>query len=1297
MRHARIPYLLLAIAFLLFTFAGDFAYTRVSAQETYTNFASYRDIPSVTKEDIAAVEALREQFDSFTYGMLYSTETFDDQSGNIQGYSTLFCNWLTDLFGIPFKPSLCEWNDLISGLASHEIDFTGELTATDARRKTYYMTDAIAERSLKYMRIKGSDELSKIAEIRPLRYACLSGSTTLDLISPLVDASFDIVLVDDYARAYQMLNYKAIDAFIDNGVSEAAFDKYENVVSEDFFPLIYSPVSCTTQNSNLEPIITVLQKALQGGSMRHLIELYNLGQREYLRHKLFLQLSEEEQAYITEHIYRGFPIPLAAECDNYPISFYNDQEKEWQGIAIDVLNEVESLTGLTFERPYDDAKTFPTLLSMLENGELALITELIRTDDREGRFLWTDNAYLTDYFVLLSKAEFRDLNMNEILYAKIGLIQNTAYAELFLSWFPNQMNTVTYQSNEEAFTALEDGEIDLLMSSRNFLLNIANYEEKPGFKANIVFDLTFDSLFGFNKNERILCSIIDKSLHIVDTNFISERWIRKTFDYREQITKSRMPWLIGASTLMLLVLFLMTMLFRKSKMDSKRLELVVHERTKELELQTEAAQAASLAKSEFLSNTSHEIRTPMNAIIGMSELALREDASPTVREYMLEIKAAGTNLLSIINDILDFSKIESDKIEIAHAPYLFASLVNDVVNLSRVRIAEKSILFIVNVDPNIPNSVVGDEVRVRQILTNLLSNACKYTDQGFITLSITANFTAENLVMFNFTIADSGIGIKKEDQAQLFEKFTRVDMNKNKNVVGTGLGLSITRSLCHMMGGDVTVSSEYGKGSTFTATLLQDCFDQKSLASVVDAKNKHVLLHEKIMLYADSLSYTLNGLGVDTTRLDEEVEFLEQLKSDKYDFAFFTSNIAERTMNLAELTGVKTALVVLLSVGESLDFTGSHIVMPAFAIPVANILNGVIADKIQRNYEMRFIAPSANVLIVDDILTNLKVAQGLMSPYQTRVDTCLSGAEAIDLVRKSNYDIVFMDHMMPDMDGVETTAKIRAIVDDEKGEYFQKLPIIALTANAIVGMREMFLDNGFTDYLAKPIEMHKLNEIMDQWIPKNKRIKARAVESEPVPTAYRLPTIYRTDIEHGIAMTGGNEANYIDILKLFSQDAHARIASMQNVDAGADLTLFATNAHALKGAMASIGATQISEMAKELEFAGKRGDAEAINATLGVFLEELSKLADSIDCALTSMRTTADAKIDTEKINPEDLLLLKQAIETDDIFTVDELFARLTKMNLDEEDKKLLEEIADNMLISDVESALKCVSELLAK
>jgi len=516
------------------------------------HYISYRDIPNVTEEEINAVNALLRQNRSFIYGASPSTECFFNENGKISGFTVLLCDWLTGLFGAPFVPKFYEWNELVTGLETGEIDFTGELTPTDERRKIYFMTDPIAMRSVKYMRLAESLPFDLIRTLRQPRYAFLSDAMTIHDVSALIEYSFETTLVNDYTEVYALLKSGGIDAFFDDGPAEAAFDIYSDVIAEDFFPLIYAPVSLTTLNKNNIPIIQIVQKALQHGGIQFLTELYNTGNNEYQKHKLFLRFSADEKEYIRNNR----SVKFAAEYDNYPLSFYNTYTKKYEGIAFDILTEIENLTGLVFENVNDKKYEFTELLEMLEDGRASFISELIRSPEREGRFLWPDTPVLNDQYALLSRSDYRTIKFNEILYMRIGLGEGYAHTELFNRWFPNHANTVTYENFDRAYEALMRGELDMVMSSVNQLLVLTNFQEMPGFKANIVFDYPFESTFGFNKGEVILCSIFNKVLNMIDTKELAGHWTRKTYDYRERLARARFPWIIGAGALLLLVFVL---------------------------------------------------------------------------------------------------------------------------------------------------------------------------------------------------------------------------------------------------------------------------------------------------------------------------------------------------------------------------------------------------------------------------------------------------------------------------------------------------------------------------------------------------------------------------------------------------------------------------------------------------------------------------------------------------------------------------------------------------------------------
>jgi signal transduction histidine kinase/CheY-like chemotaxis protein len=631
------------------------------------------------------------------------------------------------------------------------------------------------------------------------------------------------------------------------------------------------------------------------------------------------------------------------------------------------------------------------------------------------------------------------------------------------------------------------------------------------------------------------------------------------------------------------------------------LEITVHERTRELEEQTELAQAASRAKSEFLARMSHEIRTPMNAIIGMSHIALREELTPLARDSINSIRQAGDNLLSIINDILDFSKIESGKMDIVPAEYYLVSVINDCVNIIRMRMQDSHVQFLINVDSSLPSVLRGDAVRLRQILLNLLTNAVKYTREGSISLTVaglTANgITAggSNAVGSNtagtftlcFTVADTGIGIKPEDLEKLFGEFQQFDKNKNQGIEGTGLGLAITRSLCRLMGGSVTVSSVYGEGSTFSANIPQEIIN---------------------------------------------------------------------------------------------------------AAPLGDILNSAPADTFAEKTDVRFIAPEANILVVDDIVTNLDVVKGLLAPYQMDITVCTTGAEAVQLVQKNSYDIVFMDHMMPGMDGIEAARRIRSL---DNG--YKKLVMIILTANAVSGMKEMFLAEGFNDFLSKPIEIAKLDEIMAKWIPPDKQIKDGAgIKRQSFNSGFGI-VIPGVDTRKGITMTGGTEAAYRKVLAQFYKDAQERLPLLQEPPDETTLPVFVTQVHALKSAAATIGAAEVSKAAAVLEAAGKAGDRAAIKEGLPAFTEKLTALAEGIAAALEVSTPEGDAAA-SDASGPALSPLLRELVEAlqdKKAAAIDRVLEELDQKPLDRKTRETLETVSDDVLMTEYGKAMKTVTALL--
>ncbi|MDR2184132.1 MAG: response regulator [Treponema sp.] len=555
--------------------------------------------------------------------------------------------------------------------------------------------------------------------------------------------------------------------------------------------------------------------------------------------------------------------------------------------------------------------------------------------------------------------------------------------------------------------------------------------------------------------------------------------------------------------------------------ESGRVEgvmLLFHDVTETLRAK-EAAEAASKAKSAFLATMSHEIRTPLNAILGLSEIQLQNKLPEDAHADLEKIYNSGSTLLGIINDILDISKIEAGNFELIPVDYDTPSLINDTVQLNIVRIGSKPITFKLNIDDTLPARLSGDELRVKQVLNNILSNAFKYTKAGTVTLRAHWEKQGNDAYMI-FAVSDTGQGIRKEDIDKLFSEYSQLDTRANRKIEGTGLGLSITKQLVEMMNGSIEVESEYGWGSTFTVRFRQGLVDERPIGPEV-AENL--------------MSFRL----IETRR--------------------------SRSRNL-----------------------------------------------------VRARMPYGKVLVVDDVATNLDVARGLMLPYGLTIDCVLSGPEAIEKIRREElrYDAVFMDHMMPGMDGIEA---VRIIRNEIGSEYAKTVPIIALTANALAGNEEMFLAAGFNAFIAKPIDIMRLDVLLNQWVRdkqneetlwKAEQEKAAAAETGIPAGILDKAKIEGMDFEAGLKRYGTEEV-YVRILQSFLTHTPGLLDKLRSLTRET-LPDYAVTVHGLKGASYGICAGEIGRDAEELEFAAKAGNYEKTGAKNASFIAKVETLLEAL-------------------------------------------------------------------------------------
>ncbi|MCR4618001.1 MAG: response regulator [Lachnospiraceae bacterium] len=614
----------------------------------------------------------------------------------------------------------------------------------------------------------------------------------------------------------------------------------------------------------------------------------------------------------------------------------------------------------------------------------------------------------------------------------------------------------------------------------------------------------------------------------------------------------------------------------------------------EIQKQRDIADNANEAKSRFLASMSHEIRTPINAVIGMDEMILRESNEKGIRAYAADIMSAGRTLLSLINDILDLSKVEEGKMDIIPVQYEMSSLINDLVNVIRGRAEKKGLKLNVSVERQIPHLLVGDEIRIRQCVMNLLTNAVKYTENGEVTLSISYEKMDDHHISLRFNVLDTGIGMKEEDMENLFSPYKRIEEKRNRAIEGTGLGMSITRQLLELMGSELKVKSEYGKGSEFSFVLQQEVANWDEIGDITDR---------------------FNGLSA-----------------------------------------------------------GSH------------------------EYRELFHAPKARILVVDDTEMNLTVIKSLLKRTLIKIDTAMSGKDAVRMSSDNPYDIFFIDHMMPDMDGIETLKAIRAC------GVSKDAPMIALTANAISGAREMYLAAGFTNYLSKPVDGELLERMIKDMLPSEKveavdysmgsedSISTNVLDKENNNKFIEYLT-YMDEIDEEAGLKNcGSEEGYTSVLSVFHQTAKDKADEIEKLYKNGDMENYTIKVHALKSSARIIGAGHLSELARKLEEAGKNKDSEFI----AEHTDELLNLYRSLNEGLSWLdRTDEELPEISEKMLQEAYQTITEIAGNYDYELMDEIIKNLRGYRLPPLDNEKLSEIEKMLMELDWDGIMKKAGETL--
>ena len=622
--------------------------------------------------------------------------------------------------------------------------------------------------------------------------------------------------------------------------------------------------------------------------------------------------------------------------------------------------------------------------------------------------------------------------------------------------------------------------------------------------------------------------------------------------------------------------------------------------------------AVENSKDDFLANVSHEIRTPINTICGMSELLLQDDLPDNVKERVHSMQTAGRNLMSIVRDILDFSELHTGRIEYEEEAYNIASTVNDVINMTLARKKEKDIELIVDCDATIPCALSGDEKKLRRVIMNLVDNAIKFTEEGCVTISV--GYRREsygiNLIV---TIKDTGIGIDDKDLDKIFASFNQADTSRKRHEGGLGLGLAISQALVQKMGGALTIKSKLGKGTTVRFVVPQKILDDTPVASINDRENVNVATYinmEKFGIGAirDEYSKSIMCMAEQLRGRCHMCRNLAELqrREEKEHFSHIFISIVEyrEDMEYFDRLAKQTNVIIVLNRQDEKDITNPDflkIYKPFYILTIVSVLNGQYDKRERESTRGKFTTRDVSVLVVDDNKMNLRVIEGFLESYRIKVTTAISGREALEKITSEDYDFVFMDHMMPEMDGVETMHRIR----NKVGLYYRRVPIIALTANAVAGTREMLIAEGFNDFLEKPVVRSVLERVLRRTLPKDKII---AADNVPLPKKNEDELcIEGLDVKSGILYCNGRE-HYIKILQGFCNDYEASQLQLKNLFENKEWKDYTIAVHGIKSSMKSIGAAQISELARRLESAGRENRIDYIIEHHEELISEYAKL-----------------------------------------------------------------------------------------
>ncbi len=1200
-----------------------------------------------------------------------------NKEGRPQGLSVDFMNLLASKTGLEVEyVSGPSWNEFLEMMKSGELDVMLNIVKTPERQKYLLYTPpyienpntilsreentyhTIEELSGKTVSIPKGFFYEEILKRDYPGIDILAVKDTLESMKAVsfgnAAAAFGELAVFDYLLKEHMMTGLVVSGEVDLGNPE------------------FTMLNIATRK-DLPHLAAILKKGLTAVTREEKRKIKNAwistGDKESPSPYSALGLSEAEIQWLKNN-----PTIRLGVDPAWPPFEYFDDAGGYSGVVSGFIDAISKRLAIEMTPAKD--LTWSQVVEKTKAGEIDVQPGVMTTP--EGRqYLNFTKSYINFPVVIAIHKDMPFISTVEGLKGfQVGVVKDY-YIEQALSNDYQNLKLVPFENISAGLKALNNGQVDAFFGNLISITTVINQLSLDNIKISAATDYKIGLAMGVRKDLPELTGILNKALDSMSEQekaSIKNTWISGMKVQVGVDIKKILVWAVPIGGCIILIISIIVFWNRRLSaeiIERKRAERKVKESEERFREAKKIAEEATQAKSDFLANMSHEIRTPMNAILGLTDLCLRTEVTPKQKDYLSKVHSSANSLLGIINDILDFSKIEAGKLDIESVPFSLDKVLTNLATIISVKTQEKELELLFYRAPDVPGLIVGDPLRLGQILINLANNAVKFTEEGQIIVNILIEEMKAHTVTLNFAVKDSGIGMTEEQMNRLFQSFSQADTSTTRKYGGTGLGLVISKQLVELMNGKIWVESKPGEGSTFlfTATfgqvekqarerIFQPVPELRGIRALVVDDNKHA--RKILKTYLEQFTFTVDcaASGEEAIKKIKKVE--EPFKVILMDYLMHGMNGIETACAIKQISGnmemPKIILITSFSHSEYADEQGIEQLDNILTKPTnPSLLFDVIMESFGHESSRSAIGPSfdvdvdqaalqaiqgARILLVEDNKINRQVAAEFLEQARFYVDIAENGQEAINILQSEKYDCVLMDIQMPVMDGLTATSHLR-----EK-EQFKDLPVLAMTANATVEDKEQTMAAGMNDHITKPINPQDLLNALIRWVPSGERhlpdpvvpmIEISPDEKESLPTS--LPGI---DIETGVSKLQGNRKLFVKLLKEFYQDHKDDINLIRQAIEQEDYQTAERLAHTIKGVAATIGAMDLYQKAKALEAAVKEGSA----SSLPVLIEQMEFVMMLVIEGLSGIGRREKAEKDQQRsANPEEIFTLLSSLE----------------------------------------------------